>query len=143
MAFNLHPVLAEDCITIGYFELCQVLLMNDENYPWLILVPRVDAIREAFELSEPQQLQLMRESNFVLQVMSEVFDADKMNQAALGNMVPQLHLHHIARYQSDAAWPGPVWGKVAAKPYAKEALDNVIARLNKALSNHINYKAAS
>ena len=107
MAFKLHPVLAADCIQLGEFELCRVLLMNDANYPWLILVPQVDGVREVFELSEPQQSLLMEESHYVLNAMSEAFNADKMNQAALGNMVPQLHIHHVVRYKNDAAWPAP------------------------------------
>lgn len=140
MAFKLHPVLAEDCIQLGQFELCQVLLMNDANYPWLILVPQVEGVREAFELSESQQLQLMEESHYVLKAMNDAFDADKMNQAALGNMVPQLHLHHVVRYKHDAAWPAPIWGKVASVAYAEDDLKEMIAKVNKALSNHQSYR---
>ncbi len=139
MAFKLHPVLAADCIQLGEFELCRVLLMNDANYPWLILVPQVDGVREVFELSEPQQSLLMEESHYVLNAMSEAFNADKMNQAALGNMVPQLHIHHVVRYKNDAAWPAPVWGKVASVAYGKEELERMIAKVNNALSNHQNY----
>ncbi|GAA4361782.1 HIT domain-containing protein [Kangiella marina] len=141
MDFKLHPVLEKDCVPLGQFELCLVLLMNDEHYPWLILVPRVNAIREAFELSQEQQVLLMSESNFVSKMMSEAFQADKMNQAALGNMVPQLHIHHIARYEKDAAWPAPVWGKVPAKAYSEKSLEVMVTKLNNALSNHPSYRA--
>ncbi|WP_223670038.1 HIT domain-containing protein [Kangiella shandongensis] len=141
MAFKLDPVLSQDCVVIGNFELSQVLLMNDKHYPWLILVPRVADISEIFELSEPQQRLLAEESSFVLKAMSEEFAADKMNQAALGNMVPQLHVHHVARFKNDAAWPGPVWGKVAAKPYSEHTLKTMMTRLNKVLSHHPSYQA--
>ncbi|AKE52923.1 HIT domain-containing protein [Kangiella geojedonensis] len=141
MAFKLHPVLAADCIQLGQFELCRVLLMNDANYPWLILVPQVDGVREVFELSDSQQLQLMDESHYVLKALNDTFKADKMNQAALGNMVPQLHIHHVVRYKNDAAWPAPVWGKVASVAYGKEDLEEMVAKVNKVLSNHQHYRA--
>lgn len=126
---------------LGQFELCQALLMNDQQYPWLILVPMVNDIREAFELSEAQQKQLMQESNFVSKALSEGFDADKMNQAALGNMVPQLHIHHIARFKSDAAWPGPVWGRLPAKPYSEGELSKMLTKVKQLLSKHHSFKA--
>ena len=141
MDFKLHPVLAEDCILLGQFELCQVLLMNDQQYPWLILVPKVNEIREVFELSEPQQQLLMQESNFVLKALNDGFGADKMNQAALGTVVPQLHIHHIVRYKDDVAWPGPVWGKVAAKPYDGKDLDRMLAKLNDLFGKHRTFVA--
>jgi len=140
VAFNLHPALAEDCIYLGDFELCRVLMMNDSNFPWLILVPQVDGVREVFELSDLQQKQLMSESNFVLKALNDAFNADKMNQAALGNMVPQLHIHHVVRYKNDAAWPSPVWGKVAAKAYESSELAKMTAKMNNLLSGHSSYK---
>ena len=91
--------------------------MNDANHPWVILVPQRANIREIHELSDADQVQLIRESSRVSRTMAELFKADKMNVAALGNMVPQLHIHHIARFQNDAAWPNPVWGKYPAKSY--------------------------
>lgn len=139
MDFNLHPALERDCVPLGRFDLCQALLMNDANYPWVILVPQLAGIREAYELSKKQQIQLLEESNFVLQVMSKAFDADKMNQAALGNIVPQLHIHHIARYKDDPAWPAPVWGKVLTRPYASDELKAMVTKLNQAFSNHHDY----
>lgn len=142
MDFKLDARLERDCILLGNFELCQVLLMNDANYPWLILVPRVSGIRETYELSDSQQATLMKESNFVLEAMAETFKADKMNLGALGNMVPQLHIHHIARYTYDAAWPAPVWGKVTAKAYSDDEREIIVAKLNTMLSNYSGFNRA-
>ena len=120
--FSLHPQLARDCVVIGQLSLSQLLLMNDVNYPWFVLVPQRENIREIFELAVTDQQQLLCESSFLAREMAEYFCPHKINIAALGNIVPQLHLHHIARVTTDAAWPAPVWGKVPAKPYSKEAL---------------------
>jgi len=117
--FELHPRLAADTFEITRLPLCRVLLMNDAHYPWLILVPQRLGIREIHELSDADQIQLIRESSRVARVMSELFKPDKMNIAALGNVVPQLHIHHIARFETDAAWPKPVWGHIPARPYAE------------------------
>ncbi|HKI60560.1 MAG TPA: HIT domain-containing protein [Mariprofundaceae bacterium] len=119
--FELHPRLHRDCITIGNFPLCRLLLMNDANYPWFILVPQRHGIREIFELNEVDQHQLLRESSMLSKVIAGQFHADKINVAALGNMVPQLHIHHIVRYTTDPAWPAPVWGHAAASPYSDNA----------------------
>ena len=140
MDFKLDARLERDCILLGKFELCQVLLMNDANYPWLILVPRVCGVRETYELSESQRETLAKESNFVLQALAETFKADKMNLGALGNMVPQLHIHHIVRYEKDAAWPAPVWGKVEPKPYSDSEREAVVAKLSAMLSNYSGFK---
>jgi len=134
--FELHPRLNEDCITIGRFELCQLLLMNDSNYPWFILVPRREGVREIFELSVADQSQLLWESSSLSRSVADHFSADKINVAALGNMVPQLHIHHIVRYQSDPAWPAPVWGYAPAEPYSKQALDAVVATVQSLMSDH-------
>jgi len=120
--FNLHPQLSKDCILIGDLPLSRVLLVNDKNYPWLILVPRRADIREVFQLDPNDQIQLMNESSSVARVMDAHFYAEKMNVAALGNMVPQLHIHHIVRYKNDVAWPQPVWGVKSAKPYSSEEI---------------------
>jgi diadenosine tetraphosphate (Ap4A) HIT family hydrolase len=108
MTFQLHPRLKANCAVVGDLPLCRLLLMDDANYPWCILVPRRNDIREIYELSEADQQQLLRESSTLARVMMELFTAEKMNIAALGNVVPQLHVHHIARYARDAAWPKPV-----------------------------------
>lgn len=133
--FELHPQLAKDCLLIEELTLCSVLLLNDSNYPWLILVPRRDNIREIFELSEADQVQLMRESSAVAAMMARHFAADKMNVAALGNQVPQLHIHHIARYTSDVSWPGPVWGVVPPQPYSEQQLPQQIDKLRQLLAD--------
>ncbi|WP_375056229.1 HIT domain-containing protein [Zobellella sp. DQSA1] len=116
-AFRLHPQLAADCQVLGELPLSLVLLANDGRYPWLILVPQRADIREIHWLSEDDQLQLLRESCALGRLMETELSADKMNVAALGNMVPQLHLHHVARFTSDVAWPAPVWGRFPAQPY--------------------------
>lgn len=115
MPFTLHPQLAKDTITVGDFKLCRVLLAKDENYPWLILVPRVESITEFHQLNNQEQAQYLIESNTVSLFLKESLNADKINIAALGNMVPQLHIHHVARYKQDIAWPNPIWGQVPAK----------------------------
>lgn len=117
--FKLHARLAEDTLPLGDFPLCRLLLMNDAQYPWFVLVPRRDGIREIYELSEADQRQLLKESGQLSRAMMEAFKGEKLNVAALGNVVPQLHLHHIVRYANDAAWPAPVWGRHPARPYTK------------------------
>lgn len=120
--FTLHPQLEQDCEQLGHFALCRLLLMRDANYPWCILVPEREGISEIYQLSETDQMQLVRESARLAQIMATLFAADKMNVAALGNVVPQLHIHHIARRRDDPAWPAPVWGKVPARAYASDEL---------------------
>ncbi|MEM8498433.1 MAG: HIT domain-containing protein [Pseudomonadota bacterium] len=127
--FVLHERLAADGIHVGDLPLCRLLLLNDRQYPWFILVPRVADIREAFQLSPVQQQQLNKESNTLSEAMALAFRADKMNVAALGNMVPQLHIHHIARFTTDAAWPKPVWGVVDAISHSRESKRSMLASL--------------
>ncbi len=120
--FVLHPRLAADCIRLGRLPLSLLLLMNDARYPWFILVPRRRGITEIFELSESDQHQLWRESATLARNLMQSFHADKINIGALGNLVPQLHVHHIARFISDPAWPGPVWGHSDPLPYQKRGI---------------------
>ena len=131
--FNLHPRLAQDSIVIGEFDLSLLLLSRDGNYPWCILVPKREDVYEIHHLSEEEQLQLIRESCRLSEVMTSVFDADKMNVAALGNVVRQLHIHHIARFTDDPAWPQPIWGKLPAKEYTADDFFERIKRLQNAL----------
>ena len=121
--FQLDPRLAADTFLVGETPLSQVLLMNDARYPWLILVPRRSDVTEPFELSEADQAQLWQESMRLGGAMKAHFAADKLNIAALGNQVAQLHVHHIARFHADDAWPGPVWGVGGAVPYSDPALE--------------------
>jgi diadenosine tetraphosphate (Ap4A) HIT family hydrolase len=122
MPFQLHPRLQQDCIVIGRFELSLLLMMNDNHYPWFILVPQRVNLSEIYQLNEADRQLLQTESCLLAQTLAEIYHADKMNVAAIGNLVPQLHLHHVVRYQTDAAWPAPVWGKFAAVPYTDEQI---------------------
>ncbi len=135
--FRLHPQLAQDCFDLGAFPLCRLLLMNDSNYPWFILVPQRPDIREIYQLSAADQQQLLHESSHLAQVLAQQFEADKMNIAALGNMVPQLHVHHIVRYRGDAAWPAPVWGRVPAEPYTDAGVALILERLRGVLGEGV------
>ena len=121
--FTLHPQLEKDGIVMGDLPLSRLLLLNDARYPWFILVPRCEAITEIYQLSEEEQQQLMRESSKLGQFVMESFNGDKLNIGALGNLVPQLHLHHIVRYETDEAWPGPVWGVGTALPFRQDEVE--------------------
>jgi diadenosine tetraphosphate (Ap4A) HIT family hydrolase len=135
MAFELHPTLAEDCYYLGDFPLCALLLSKDANYPWYILVPKQENISEAFQLSALDQQQLQYESLQLSQALNQGFQADKMNIAALGNMVPQLHVHHIVRYKKDVAWPNPIWGFADASSYNDQQLQERISKTSHLLAN--------
>ena len=132
--FELDPRLQADTWVLGDFPLCRLLLSKDANYPWLILVPRRSGITEAFELETADQAQLARETALVAQHLKAVVNADKINVAALGNVVAQLHVHVIARYTHDVAWPAPVWGRVAAASYEHERLEQFKVQLRHSLT---------
>ncbi|MEX0298400.1 MAG: HIT domain-containing protein [Kordiimonas sp.] len=131
--FELHAQLAKDSIAIKKLELCEVRLITDANYPWLILVPQRVDVREVHKLTEEDQIVLMKEISFVAEKLEALTGADKMNIAALGNMVPQLHIHVVARFKDDPAWPGPIWGVVANKEYDESALTDFVATIRNAL----------
>lgn len=118
--FVLHKQLENDCFNVGSLPLCQVLMMNDRQYPWFILVPKRANMREIYQLSVTDQLSLLHESSWFGQMIMQEFNGEKLNIGALGNVVPQLHIHHIVRNQYDATWPAPVWGKLPAKHYSVE-----------------------
>lgn len=120
--FTLHNQLVKDCVPLGDFPLCHALMMNDAQYPWLILVPRRENTSELFQLSRVDQHLLLAEANSVAAALAGHFNADKMNIAALGNVVPQLHVHVIARFRDDPAWPRPVWGAEPVQPYSDSGL---------------------
>lgn len=120
--FELAPELKRDCIEIADWQLCKVLLMNDSQYPWFILVPKVAGVREIIDLSEAQQQQYLIESRELQHLIKSVFKPYKLNVAALGNVVEQLHIHHIARFKEDIAWPNPVWNAFERKPYTNKEL---------------------
>ena len=133
--FNLHPQLAKDTFLVGEFPLSTCRLMNDCQFPWLILIPRVPGIKELYELSASDQAQFLRESSWLSSQLAKTFQADKMNITKLDKQVPQLHFHHIVRYQNDIAWPNPVWGNPAI-PYTPEVLSHMQQTLMMALRGH-------
>lgn len=131
--FSLDARLEKDCFELKDLPLCRLLMMNDTHYPWFILVPRRNDIRELYELSDEEQLQFQQESNALSRALMSVFGGDKLNIAALGNVVPQLHIHHIVRYIDDPAWPDPVWGKHPARAYSPGEAQNTIEKILQAL----------
>ncbi len=131
--FALDQRLQQDTVVIGDFPLSRLLLSNDSNYPWFILVPRIDGISEVFQLDVADQQQLWQETTALAQVLNEGLAADKMNIGALGNVVSQLHVHVIVRKRDDAAWPAPVWGKHPAKPYSEAQVEAIRTRLRELL----------
>lgn len=133
--FSLDPQLASDSHPVAEFELCSVRLMDDCNYPWMILVPRVAGAIELIDLDAGEQALLMGEINLVSRALKQLFRPYKLNVAALGNVVPQLHVHLIARYTDDPAWPAPVWGRTHARPYEPEALVTRVRDLRRALDS--------
>ncbi|WP_426206264.1 HIT family protein [Pseudomonas sp. TWP3-1] len=133
--FALDSRLQQDTLTIGDFPLCRLLLSNDSNYPWFILVPRREDISELFQLDVADQQQLWQETTALAEVLKDLFDADKMNVATLGNVVSQMHMHVIVRKRDDAAWPAPVWGKSPAKPYSAEQVAVIREQLRQVLAD--------
>jgi len=127
--FTLHPQLANDCFELAELPLCKLLLCNDSAYPWFILVPKISDITDIYQLDWQQQQQLLNESSLLSELLMQVFSGDKMNVAALGNVVAQLHLHHIVRYKNDVSWPKPIWGQQALTPYTDEQLAELKAKL--------------
>ena len=119
--WSLHSQLQKDTIDIGDLPLCRVLVIKDAHYPWLLLVPRRPDAVEIIDLEEVEQAQLMTEISRVARALKAITQCDKLNVAALGNVVPQLHVHIIARRTGDAAWPRPVWG--VAPPLAHDAAE--------------------
>ena len=133
-AWHLHPQLAADTVPVIELALCEVRLMDDANHPWLVLVPRVADAVEIIDLEPAQRVQLTDEVDAACRALRALFKPDKLNLAALGNLVPQLHVHASARYRDDIAWPKPVWGAANARPYAPEELVARVSALRAALS---------
>ncbi|MBA4781760.1 MAG: HIT domain-containing protein [Rhizobiales bacterium] len=119
--FHLAPELKRDTLALGELPLCRILLMNDKHFPWIILVPRRAGASEMFDLCDRDQHQLMREIAATGRALQTVYQPTKVNIGALGNIVRQLHIHVIARFEGDAAWPGPVWGALKAQAYPGSA----------------------
>lgn len=133
--FALDSRLKQDTVPVGDFPLSSLLLMNDSQYPWFILVPRREAVSELFQLDAVDQQQLWREATQLAEILKDTFCADKMNVANLGNVVSQLHVHVIVRRRDDVAWPGPVWGRHPALPYTQEELVRIRKKLRMALGD--------
>jgi len=134
--FVLDPRLQQDTLPVGDFPLCRLLLMNDANYPWFILVPRREEVSELFQLDALDQQALWQEATMLAETLKDAFGADKMNIATLGNMVSQLHMHVIARRRDDPAWPAPVWGRLPAQPYGDEQVLAIKDRLRLVLAEN-------
>lgn len=133
-AWHLDPKLADGSHPIAHLALSELRLMDDANYPWLLLIPRVCEATELIDLDPGRQAMLMAEIDRCSRLAKKVFRPTKLNVAALGNAVSQLHVHLIARFDHDPAWPAPVWGRVEAVPYSPEALIERVARLQQALA---------
>jgi diadenosine tetraphosphate (Ap4A) HIT family hydrolase len=127
--FELHPRLVADTVRVTDWTLSRVLLMDDARYAWLVLVPRRPGAVELFDLDEPDRCVLIEEIARAAQILRAISHNSKINVGALGNLVPQLHVHVVARHPGDPAWPGPVWGHSAAEPFAADARDALIAKI--------------
>ena len=141
MAFTLHPRLESDTTLIGEFPLSLVLLNKDASVPWVILVPKVDGVRELHHMSLQDQQQFLIESQLVSKALEKLFMPDKLNFGALGNLVPQLHIHHVVRYISDEAWPGPVWGNTSGKQRTQEEQDILMTQIKSELSKDHSFRS--
>jgi diadenosine tetraphosphate (Ap4A) HIT family hydrolase len=137
MTFVLDERLKKDSHDIGSMKLCKLLLAADSRFPWFILVPQRAQITEIHQLSPDDTISLMIESNAVSRMIEAEFKADKINIAALGNVVPQLHVHHIARFKTDPAWPSPIWGVGAPEAYKPAELESLIQRVKTHLSRYL------
>lgn len=127
--FHLDERLQKDCAWVMDFRLSRLLLMNDATYPWFILVPRRCDITEMYQLDDEDYAQLQQESRHLGQGLMSLFAGDKLNIAALGNVVSQLHVHHIVRYRNDTAWPHPVWGNSPPQQYADVELQKRVQQV--------------
>lgn len=128
--FVLDPQLARDSIYLGDLHLSRLLLINDKQYPWFVLVPRRADVFEIYHLSLQDRQQLMIESCDLSAALADGYNAEKMNVAALGNVVKQLHMHHVVRFSDDPAWPAPVWGVHSLKPYTEQEIEQVKTKVN-------------
>ena len=133
--WSLHPQLAHDTVPVGDLPLARTLLTNDANYPWLILVPRLPGLVELIDLEENAQVQLLGEIAATARALKSITQCDKLNIAALGNQVPQLHVHVIARRHTDAAWPKPVWGVKRPLPYEEAQQHSFLKSLRQSLKS--------
>lgn len=135
--FTLHERLKADTLDVTRLYLSRVLLMNDSSFPWLILVPERENIHELYELDAKDRNALIEEITLASRVIQHFYKPDKINVGALGNLVPQLHIHVVGRFQSDRAWPGPVWGSGPAQPYGADEGERTRGRLERAFLNYL------
>ena len=135
MTFQLHSQLKRDSFFVSSLPLSELRLVNDKRFPWLMLVPRANSAYEITDLTSEQQQMLMRESDAVMRVLKEFTHADKMNIANLGNVVSQLHIHIVARFKNDAAWPKPIWGHGDMLAYSKDEAQELIENIQEKLHN--------
>ena len=131
--FKLDQRLENDSFLVCHLDLCQVRLINDAQFTWLLLVPMVNGVSEVIDLHEDLQQELWRECSLLSRILQAEFAPDKLNIAAIGNIVSQLHVHHICRFKDDVAWPAPVWGKQAMIPYEQDEHERLIERLKRRL----------
>lgn len=135
-SFQLDSKLNHDTHFVSDLDLCRLLIMNDSNYPWFILVPRRLNITEIYQLSNEDRFELDYETNFISEILANYFKADKMNIAVLGNIVSQLHVHIIVRKKTDLLWPETIWGKKSPLFYSKEDIENTISIIKNLLTNY-------
>lgn len=131
--FTLDPQLEGDSLPLIELDLCTVRLMKDANYPWILMVPKQNGLAELIDLSVEDQHKLTDEIRIVSTALQGITKCDKLNVAALGNMVRQLHIHIVARFEGDAAWPGPIWGKVPMKPHNEVESAKLIEAVQRAV----------
>ncbi|WCN13806.1 HIT domain-containing protein [Marinomonas mediterranea] len=141
--FELDERLTNDSVLVGHLSLCELRVINDAQFPWFILVPTRAGISEIYQLTEEDRASLMAESCLLAEAMHDSFSADKLNIAAIGNKVSQLHLHHVARFESDACWPEPIWGKLPSIPYEESELANILQKIRTLLESHLRVTEAS
>ena len=139
--FMLDKRLEQDCIRVGEFDLCMVLLLNDANFPWVILVPKIEGVSELYDLSEQDQQQFMKESSCVALMLKSLFKPDKLNIAAIGNKVRQLHIHHIARFENDKCWPETVWGYGGGRAYTETEKSGILNKIRAFLDGSCGFKS--
>ena len=135
MTFDLDKQLKNDSVIIGQFKLCQLLLMNDSQYPWFTLVPMIDGKTEIYQLNHDDQNQLWTESRYLSEIIMGHFKGDKLNVAAIGNVVSQLHIHHVVRFKKDITWPKPVWGQHPMKHYSEADMAKICLDIKHKLKN--------
>lgn len=132
--FKLNETLAKDTLEICTLKLCKVLLMNDQNYPWIILVPKIEGLQEFHRVPPEHQLNLMSDITITSDIVEKHFTPKTLNVAALGNIVSQLHIHIVARFETDPCWPDPIWGKKPRIPYAIDQADELLLTLQNEFS---------